>query len=216
MTADRPIEQARCAKSIAKRTVDFALASVGLTVLAPVVALAGLGVAATMGRPILIRQRRPGLQGRPFTMYKFRTMREPRPGEGTYRTDGVRITRFGMLLRKTSIDELPELWNVIRGDMSLVGPRPLLMEYLPRYTERHLRRHEAKPGITGWAQVNGRRAIKFSQRFELDLWYVEHWNLLLDASIVIKTVIGLVGAKGEVDGQVIEDVDDIGISADVR
>lgn len=216
MTQPRPIDRARCATSVAKRVVDVGLAGLGLTLLSPIVAGAGLGVLATMGRPILIRQRRPGLQGRPFTMYKFRTMREPKPGEGTYRTDHDRITRFGLLLRKTSIDELPELWNVIKGEMSLVGPRPLLMEYMPRYTDRHLRRHEARPGITGWAQVNGRRAIKFSQRFELDLWYVENWNLMLDVGIVAKTIIGLVGAKGEVDGQVLEDVDDLGISADVR
>jgi sugar transferase EpsL len=172
----------------AKRALDvFCAASAGI-VLSPVLAAVALAVAATQGRPILFRQRRPGLSGKPFTIVKFRTMRAPRTGEVWYLTDEARITRLGRFLRATSLDELPEFWNVLRGDMSLVGPRPLLMEYLEKYTSRQRRRHDMRPGITGWAAVNGRNALQFGDRLELDMWYVDHWSLWLDLRILVKTV----------------------------
>ena len=146
-----------------------------------------LGIAVTQGRPILFRQSRPGLDGKPFVIAKFRTMRPPRPGEVWYMTDEQRITRLGRMLRSASIDELPELWNVLRGDMSLVGPRPLLMEYLATYTPGERRRHDMRPGITGWAAINGRHALKFEDRLRLDTWYVDHWSLWLDIKIIALT-----------------------------
>ena len=172
-----------------KRGLDIAAAAAGLLVLAPVLAWVALAVAATQGLPVLFRQLRPGLHGRPFTILKFRTMRSPRPGEVWYLTDEQRITRLGRFLRATSLDELPELWNVLRGEMSLVGPRPLLMEYLEKYTPEERRRHDMPPGITGWAAVNGRNALRFRDRLELDAWYVDHWSLLLDIRILAMTVI---------------------------
>ena len=172
-----------------KRGLDIAAAATGLLVLSPVLAWVALAVAATQGLPVLFRQLRPGLHGRPFTILKFRTMRSPRPGEVWYLTDEQRITRLGRFLRATSLDELPELWNVLRGEMSLVGPRPLLMEYLEKYTPEERRRHDMPPGITGWAAVNGRNALRFRDRLELDVWYVDHWSLLLDIRILAMTVI---------------------------
>jgi sugar transferase EpsL len=145
-------------------------------------------VAITEGRPILYRHERAGLNGRPFTLVKFRTMRPAGPGEVWYETDHRRVTRLGRFLRSTSIDELPELWNVLRGDMSLVGPRPLLVEYLGAYTPEEARRHEMRPGFTGWAAVNGRHAVKFEDRLKLDVWYIDHWNLLVDLQILLRTV----------------------------
>lgn len=171
-----------------KRGLDVVAATSGLLVLAPVLTWVALAVAATQGLPILFRQQRPGLHGRPFTILKFRTMRAPRAGEVWYLTDDSRITRLGRFLRATSLDELPELWNVLRSDMSLVGPRPLLMEYLETYTVEQQRRHEMRPGITGWAAVNGRNTLQFRDRLELDLWYVEHWSLWLDLRILVMTV----------------------------
>jgi len=165
-----------------KRTLDLCLSAVGLLLLLPLLTLAGALVQMTMGRPVLFWQTRPGLDGRPFVIYKFRTMR---PGTGT---DAERLTGLGRFLRRFSIDELPELWNVLRGDMSLVGPRPLLMRYLERYTPEQARRHEVKPGITGWAQVNGRNAISWEQKFALDVWYVDHQSLWLDLRILALTV----------------------------
>ena len=167
----------------------MAAAGTGLLVLAPALTWVALAVAATLGLPVLFRQQRPGLGGMPFTIYKFRTMRSPRRGEVWYLTDDERITRLGRLLRATSLDELPELWNVIRGDMSLVGPRPLLMEYLDKYTPEERRRHDMRPGITGWAAVNGRNALQFRDRLRLDAWYVDNWSLALDARILMMTAI---------------------------
>jgi sugar transferase EpsL len=172
-----------------KRGLDLAAAGTGLLVLAPALTWVALAVAATHGLPILFRQRRPGLNGVPFTIYKFRSMRSPRRGEVWYLTDNERITRLGRLLRATSLDELPELWNVIRGDMSLVGPRPLLMEYLDEYTPEERRRHAMRPGITGWAAVNGRNTLQFRDRLRLDVWYVDNWSLALDARILAMTAI---------------------------
>lgn len=172
----------------AKRLLDIAAAASGLVVLSPVLAWVALAVAAADGRPILFRQERPGVKGEQFTINKFRTMRAPRRDEVWYLTDDDRITRLGRFLRATSLDELPELWNVLRGDMSLVGPRPLLMEYLEKYTAEERRRHDMRPGITGWAAVNGRNRIRFRERINLDVWYVDHWNLWLDLKILLMTV----------------------------
>jgi lipopolysaccharide/colanic/teichoic acid biosynthesis glycosyltransferase len=168
--------------------MDVAGATLALMLLSPVLAWTAFAVLATQGRPVLFRQERPGLGGKPFTMMKFRTMRAPRPGEVYYLTDDERITRLGRFLRSTSLDELPELWNVIRGDMSLVGPRPLLMEYLEKYSPIERRRHEVRPGITGWAVVNGRNTLRFSDRLRLDVWYVDHRSLSLDIRIMATTV----------------------------
>ena len=151
-------------------------------------AIVSIAVRLHLGSPILFYQTRPGLQGKLFILRKFRTMRTPRTGEDLLTTDSVRLTHLGRFLRSTSLDELPTLWNVLRGDMSLVGPRPLLPEYLPLYTAHQMRRHEVKPGITGWAQVNGRNAISWEEKFELDVWYVDHRSFLLDLKILWMTV----------------------------
>jgi lipopolysaccharide/colanic/teichoic acid biosynthesis glycosyltransferase len=153
-------------------------------------AVAAAAIRIAMGSPVLFCQRRPGLGGRPFTVYKFRTMTA---GSGD---DAARLTPLGWLLRATSVDELPQLWNVLRGDMSLVGPRPLLMQYLERYTPEQARRHEVLPGITGWAQINGRNALTHEQRFELDVWYVDHWSLGLDLAILGKTFVRVLSGSG--------------------
>jgi lipopolysaccharide/colanic/teichoic acid biosynthesis glycosyltransferase len=153
-------------------------------------------VRVTMGAPVFFRQQRPGLGGRPFSLLKFRTMRHARPGEDGPESDAARLGRLGRFLRATSIDELPTLLNVLRGEMSLVGPRPLLMRYLPRYSPRQYRRHEVKPGITGWAQVNGRNAISWDEKFELDVWYVENQSFLLDLRILARTFVKVFKREG--------------------
>jgi len=171
-----------------KRVFDIVVSAVALTVLAPVMGLIALLVWRTMGRPVLFRHVRPGLHGKPFVMYKFRTMRDLRDAEGKLLPDEARLTPFGRWLRSTSLDELPELLNVLRGEMSLVGPRPLLMEYLDRYTPEQARRHEVKPGITGWAQIHGRNNLSWDERFKLDVWYVDNWSLWLDVKILWRTL----------------------------
>jgi sugar transferase EpsL len=171
-----------------KRVFDIVVSAVALTVLAPVMGLIALAVWRTMGRPVLFRQARPGLHGKLFVMYKFRTMRDLRDAEGKLLPDEARLTPFGRWLRATSLDELPELGNVLRGEMSLVGPRPLLMEYLDRYTPEQARRHEVKPGITGWAQIHGRNNLSWDERFKLDVWYVDNWSLWLDVKILWRTL----------------------------
>jgi sugar transferase EpsL len=171
-----------------KRVFDIVVSAVALTVLAPVMGLIALLVWRTMGRPVLFRHVRPGLHGKPFVMYKFRTMRDLRDAEGKLLPDEARLTPFGRWLRSTSLDELPELLNVLRGEMSLVGPRPLLMEYLDRYTPEQARRHEVKPGITGWAQIHGRNNLSWDERFKLDVWYVDNWSLWLDLKILWRTL----------------------------
>ena len=173
-----------------KAVIDRVVAAAALVVAAPVLALVALAVRIGMGRPVLFRQVRPGLDGRPFVLVKFRTMRA---GTGT---DGERLTRLGRFLRSCSLDELPELWNVVRGEMSLVGPRPLLTRYLDRYTPEQSRRHRMRPGITGWAQVNGRNAISWDERLALDVWYVDHWSLALDARILARTVWIVLARRG--------------------
>ena len=170
-----------------KRASDVCLASLGLVLLSPVFTAIALLVRFTLGAPVLFRQERPGLGGRPFTLYKFRTMRQATDTRLGVR-EAERMTRIGVLLRSTSLDELPELWNVLRGDMSLVGPRPLLMQYLPLYTPEQARRHEVRPGITGWAQVNGRNAISWEEKFRQDVWYVDHRSFWLDLRILARTI----------------------------
>jgi lipopolysaccharide/colanic/teichoic acid biosynthesis glycosyltransferase len=179
-----------------KRLMDILVSAFALVILAPVIAAIAVAVRLTMGRPVLFRQRRPGLHGRPFTMLKFRTMSDRRDAEGHLLPDGERLTRLGRFLRSSSLDELPELINVLRGEMSLVGPRPLLVQYLRRYNQEQMRRHEVKPGITGWAQVNGRNALSWERKFEMDVWYVDHRSLLLDLKILGMTLRQLVQREG--------------------
>lgn len=171
-----------------KRLLDFVCAAAGLMALAPVLAIVAVLVRRRMGVPILFSQLRPGLNGAPFRMYKFRTMRGAVDAAGNPLPDGERLTQLGRLLRSTSLDELPELWNVITGDMSLVGPRPLLMEYLPLYSPDQARRHEVRPGLTGWAQVNGRNALSWEEKFALDVWYVDNRSFWLDLKILWLTI----------------------------
>lgn len=171
-----------------KRASDLMIALAALAMFGlPMLLLSGL-VRLKLGRPVLFRQQRPGLHGKPFNMIKFRTMTDRCGPDGRLLPDAERLTPFGHFLRSTSLDELPELWNVVRGDMSLVGPRPLLMEYLPLYSPRQARRHEVRPGITGWAQVNGRNALTWEEKFTLDLWYVDHRSFWLDLRILCLTV----------------------------
>lgn len=171
-----------------KRAMDLGAASLGLVATAPLTLPAAAAIYATMGRPVLFQQRRPGLHGEPFFILKFRTMRQVKPGEDMLGSDRDRITRVGRFLRSTSIDELPTLLNVLRGEMSLVGPRPLLMSYLERYTPAQRRRHDVKPGVTGWAQVNGRNTLSWEQKLAHDCWYVQNRSLMLDVKIVWMTV----------------------------
>jgi lipopolysaccharide/colanic/teichoic acid biosynthesis glycosyltransferase len=171
-----------------KRLMDILGAMAGLLLLAPVIILLSLLVRIKLGSPVLFRQTRPGRAGQSFQMAKFRTMTDARDAHGGLLPDADRLTGFGQFLRASSLDELPELWNVLKGDMSLVGPRPLLMEYLPLYSERQARRHEVRPGITGWAQINGRNALSWDEKFELDVWYVENRTLWLDIKILFLTV----------------------------
>ncbi|WP_225784954.1 sugar transferase [Xenophilus sp. Marseille-Q4582] len=170
-----------------KRLFDIGVALSLLLLLAPVLLALAVAVAVALRAPPLFVQRRPGLHGRPFAMVKFRTMTEARDGQGRLLADDHRLTPFGRALRATSLDELPELWNVLLGHMSLVGPRPLLMEYLPLYTAEQARRHEVRPGITGWAQINGRNALSWEQKFALDVWYVDHRSFALDLRILART-----------------------------
>lgn len=171
-----------------KRLLDIVIASSALVLLSPVYALVAYKVKKNLGSPVLFRQLRPGLHGKPFEMVKFRTMKDALDLDGNPLPDSERLTPFGQILRSSSLDEMPELWNVIKGDMSIVGPRPLLMEYLPLYNEQQAKRHHVRPGITGYAQVNGRNAISWEKKFELDTWYVENQSLWLDFKIMLKTV----------------------------
>ncbi|MGH2465523.1 MAG: sugar transferase [Candidatus Limnocylindrales bacterium] len=186
----------RQAARIAKRGIDLAGSAVGLVLLSPILGWIALILLISQGRPVLFRQVRPGRGGRPFTMVKFRTMRPTRPGEVYYLTDEERMTRIGRFLRSSSLDELPELWNVLRGQMSLVGPRPLLMEYLDQYSPVEARRHEVRPGITGWAVVNGRNLVEFDDRLKLDVWYVDHWSIALDLRILAMTISQVLRREG--------------------
>jgi lipopolysaccharide/colanic/teichoic acid biosynthesis glycosyltransferase len=171
-----------------KRAGDLIIAALALVLFSPVLILLAACVRIGLGSPVLFRQQRPGRGGRPFWMYKFRTMLDARDANGSLLPDEQRLTRFGKLLRATSLDELPELWNVLRGDMSLVGPRPLLMQYLPLYTPEQARRHDVAPGITGWAQVNGRNALSWDEKFACDVWYVDHVTAWVDLTILWLTL----------------------------
>jgi len=173
---------------VIKRLFDIVASSFGLLLLSPVIAMVAWRIRHKLGTPVLFRQVRPGLNGKPFEMVKFRTMLDAVDPTGHLLPDSERMTPFGSFLRSSSLDELPELWNVLKGDMSLVGPRPLLMEYLPLYSPEEYRRHEVRPGVTGWAQINGRNALSWEEKFALDLWYVDNRTLWLDLRIIFLTV----------------------------
>jgi sugar transferase EpsL len=193
-----------------KRLVDLAGGSLLLVVTSPLMAAVAIAIRLSDGPPVLFRQRRPGHNEVIFTMYKFRTMRAPRPGEDMFRTDERRVTRIGSFLRKTSLDELPELVNVVKGEMSLVGPRPLLIEYLPNYSTKHRTRHLVRPGVTGLAQVSGRRSLTFSQRLDLDAQYVDLWSPGLDVRILLRTLLAPF-RSGPGESQSLDAVDDLGL-----
>jgi sugar transferase EpsL len=184
------------ARLVSKRIMDTLLSLVALIILSPVFLIVSLLVLIDLGRPVIFVQERTGLHGEPFFIYKFRTMKHEPTSGGQLLPDAQRLTSFGRILRSTSLDELPELINVLVGQMSLVGPRPLLPEYLDRYTPEQARRHEVKPGITGWAQVNGRNALTWEERFELDVWYVDNWSLLLDLKILLMTIYTVIKRDG--------------------
>jgi len=175
-----------------KRLFDLLVSALALLFFSPVFGLLTLLVRHKLGTPALFRQERPGRQGKPFTLLKFRTMTDARDAAGNLLPDNQRLTKFGKFLRASSLDELPELWNVLKGEMSLVGPRPLLMQYIPLYTPEQMRRHEVRPGITGWAQVNGRNAISWEEKFEMDVWYVENMSFWLDMKIIGLTLLKIV------------------------
>lgn len=200
-----------------KRGIDIVGAIVGLILLSPIFAVTALAIWLTLGRPIIFRQVRPGYRGKLFTLYKFRTMRNAFAADGQPLPDDERLTPLGRWLRRFSLDELPELWNVLKGDMSLVGPRPLLVEYLDRYTPEQARRHDVRPGITGLAQVMGRNALKFSQRLAYDVYYVDHFSLLLDLKIILLTIWKVpTGVLFDGAGQDVKVVDDIGLHPGVE
>lgn len=171
-----------------KRAFDLFIAVPAIVILSPILALVALAVWLTMGSPVVFHQQRPGFFGKPLTVYKFRTMTDARDAQGNLLPDAERLTSFGKFLRSASLDELPELINVLRGEMSLVGPRPLLPEYLPHYSSDTYRRHEVLPGLTGWAQVNGRNAVSWEEKFAMDIWYVDNWSPLLDLKIIGLTI----------------------------
>lgn len=179
-----------------KRLIDIVASAVGLVLLSPVIIGIAIATRLTMGPGVIFRQQRPGRGGRIFTMYKFRTMADTKDVSGAHLPEADRLTRFGLFLRRSSMDELPELINVLKGEMSLVGPRPLLVEYLPLYTSQQARRHEVRPGITGWAQVNGRNTLSWQQKFDLDVWYVDNRSLMLDFRILLMTVVKVFGREG--------------------
>ncbi len=179
-----------------KRIIDFVASFIGLILLLPIMIITAFLILINMGKPVIFKQQRPGLNGKPFYLYKFRTMTDKKDSIGKLLPDEKRLTSFGKFLRRYSIDELPQLFNVVKGDMSFVGPRPLLMEYLPLYTPEQARRHEVRPGITGWVQVNGRNAITWEEKFKLDVWYVNNRSLFLDLKILLLTAIIVFKSEG--------------------
>lgn len=179
-----------------KRFLDFSLSLLALILLSPLMLVTAVLVRVKLGAPVIFRQPRPGKDGKIFYLYKFRSMTAQRDESGALLPDEARLTRFGRILRSTSLDELPELWNILRGDMSIVGPRPLLVKYLPLYTEEQRHRHDVRPGLTGWAQVNGRNALDWEERFRLDVWYAQHIRFALDAKIVFRTVGAVLSRNG--------------------
>ena len=185
-----------------KRCFDFIVSLIAIILLSLFIAITAIIVRFKLGSPVIFKQQRPGIHGKPFYVYKFRTMTDKRDAEGNLLPDNVRLTKTGKFIRKLSLDELPQLFNVLKGDISLVGPRPLLMEYLPLYTKEQARRHDVKPGITGWAQVNGRNAISWEEKFDLDVWYVDHQSFWLDIKILFMTVLKVFKSEGiNQDGQ---------------
>jgi len=176
-------------KTFTKRTLDLILTLIALIILSPVLLILAILIRLKLGSPVIFTQQRAGKEGKPFTIYKFRTMTNARDAKGKLLPNAQRKTKFGNILRSTSLDELPELWNVLKGNMSLVGPRPLLLDYLPYYNPEQNKRHDVLPGITGWAQINGRNSLNWDEKFALDVWYVKHQSLLLDIKILFKTVV---------------------------
>jgi lipopolysaccharide/colanic/teichoic acid biosynthesis glycosyltransferase len=183
-------------QKLIKSLADTVLSAVALFIFSPVMLLIAIAIYTRMGSPIVFTQLRPGKDGRIFTFYKFRTMTDERDADGNLLPDAQRLTSLGRFLRQTSLDELPQLWNVLKGDMSFVGPRPLLVSYLDRYSPEQARRHEVKPGITGWAQVNGRNTLSWEEKFKFDVWYVDHWNLWLDLKILFLTLVKVFKREG--------------------
>jgi sugar transferase EpsL len=181
---------------LAKRILDLALTVPGIVIIAPLFLLVSVLVRIYHGTPIIFRQLRPGYKSKPFWVYKFRTMTNAHDAQNNLLPDEQRITRLGAFLRSTSLDELPELWNVLRGEMSWVGPRPLLIQYLERYSPEQARRHEVLPGITGWAQINGRNALTWPEKFSLDVWYVDHWSFWLDIKIILLSIVKVIRREG--------------------
>ena len=199
-----------------RRLIDLTGASILSVLLSPVLAGLALAIRLSMGRPILFRQQRPGYKGEPFEVYKFRTVKDAVGADGEPLPDEERLTRVGVLMRQLSLDELPQLWNILRGDMSFIGPRPLLMEFLKWYTPEQMRRHDVKPGVTGWAQVQGRHDIPFSKRLALDVWYVDNRSMRLDLKIVGLTFLKVLSMRGAQPAQTDAEVDDVGLHDAVR
>jgi sugar transferase EpsL len=199
-----------------RRLIDLTGASILSVLLSPVLAGLALAIRFSMGRPILFRQQRPGYKGEPFEVYKFRTMKDAVDGDGEPLPDEERLTKVGVFMRQLSLDELPQLWNILRGDMSFIGPRPLLMEFLKWYTPEQMRRHDVKPGVTGWAQVQGRHDIPFSKRLALDVWYVDNRSMRLDLKIVGLTFLKVLSMRGAQPAQTDAEVDDVGLHDAVR
>ena len=198
-------------RSFGKRCLDLSLTIPGFILLSPFFLGISLLVRLKLGCPILFSQRRPGLHGKPFTIYKFRTMKDARDKDGKLLPDAQRLTKLGRFLRRSSLDELPELFNVLKGEMSLVGPRPLLMQYLDRYTPEQARRHEARPGITGWAQIHGRNTALFSKRLAMDVWYLDHCTFWLDLRILLVTAVRVLRKDGVIPDQDVSEIDDCGL-----
>lgn len=198
--SEMPQSRQRGWRLLVKTAADRTAGALGLTLAMPLLFAAAVGVRWSLGSPVLFVQERPGKSGCPFRIMKFRTMRDERDAKGRPLPDSERLTRFGRFLRAMSVDELPQLWNVVKGDLSLVGPRPLLMEYLDRYSQRQARRHDVLPGITGWAQVNGRNAITWEEKFALDVWYVENWSLALDMRILLSTIVHVLRREDVTNG----------------
>jgi sugar transferase EpsL len=201
---------------VLRRLLDLVGATILAIVLSPVLAALAAAVRLTMGRPVFFRQQRPGFKGRPFEVYKFRTMSDSVAADGQELSDEERLTRVGVFMRQLSLDELPQLWNILRGDMSFIGPRPLLMEFLKWYSPEQMRRHDVKPGVTGWAQVQGRHDIPFSKRLELDVWYVDNRSLTLDLKILGLTLLKVLSMRGAQPAQTDAEVDDVGLHDAVR
>jgi lipopolysaccharide/colanic/teichoic acid biosynthesis glycosyltransferase len=199
-----------------RRLIDLTGASILSVLLSPVLAGLALAIRFSMGRPILFRQQRPGYRGEPFEVYKFRTMKDAVVADGEPLPDEERLTKVGIFMRQLSLDELPQLWNILRGDMSFIGPRPLLMEFLRWYTPEQMRRHDVKPGVTGWAQVQGRHDIPFSKRLALDVWYVDNRSMRLDLKIVGLTFLKVLSMRGAQPAQTDAEVDDVGLHDAVR